>query len=84
MADGRLCDCGSVADWEEIGSTWICTTCRGRDVHDNIANLKKALTQMETAESGLRIFKVDTSGISELLGKLKNEIHSVEMREDLN
>ncbi len=82
MTDGKLCDCGSVADWEEIGSTWICTACRDRDVRENIITFKKALTQMATAESGLRLFKVDTSRIFELMSKLKDEVRFLELREE--
>lgn len=81
MAKERLCDCGSVADWEEIGSTWICVACRDRDVQKNIAALKEALMQMERAESTLSMFRVDTASMREPLNKLREEIGKIEAAE---
>lgn len=78
MGNEILCDCGAVADWEEIGSTWICLACRDKDVRKNIDEIKETLAQMERLESALRMFKVDTRSIPELLGKLKNEINKIE------
>ena len=77
MGNERLCDCGSVADWEEIGSTWMCMACRNKDVRENIAEFKEALAQMERIEKTLRMFKVGTMAIPELLSRLKDEINEI-------
>jgi hypothetical protein len=78
MGSERLCDCGSVADWQEIGSTWMCIACRDRDIQENIAEFKKALAQMERAEGNLHLFKVDTGSMPELLSRLREEIQKIE------
>jgi hypothetical protein len=81
MEKKRLCDCGSVADWQEIGSTWLCMACRDKDVRKTIAEFKEALAQMERAESALRMFKVNTMSIPGLLSKLSDEMHKIEEKE---
>jgi len=78
MGNERLCDCGSVADWEEIGSTWMCIACRDKDIQRNIAEFKEALVLLERAESALRLFKVNTGSVPELLGRLRDEIRTIE------
>jgi hypothetical protein len=79
MENERLCDCGSVADWAEIGSTWICVACREKDVKKNIHEFKEALGNLERAERALHMLKVDTISITELLSKLRMEINNIEM-----
>lgn len=79
MGKKRLCDCGSVADWAEIGSTWICVACRDKDVKKNIGEFKKALGKLERAERSLYMLKVDTLAITKLLSKLKVEINKIEV-----
>ncbi|HET6513824.1 MAG TPA: hypothetical protein VFG09_01575 [Thermodesulfovibrionales bacterium] len=78
MGNERLCDCGSPADWAEIGSTWICVACRDKDVRKNIDEFKEALGKLERIERDLRMLKVDTVSITGLLSKLKNEINKIE------
>jgi hypothetical protein len=79
MENERLCDCGSAADWAEIGSTWICMACRDRDVRKNIAEFKEALGKLERVEGVLHMLKVDTISINELLSKLRSEINNIEV-----
>ncbi len=79
MGKQRLCDCGSVADWAEIGSTWICVACRNRDVKTNITEFKNALGKLERTESALRLLKVDTFAISNLLSKLNEEVNKIKV-----
>lgn len=81
MVNEKTCDCGSVADWAEVGSTWICVACRDRDVLKNISRFKEVLMQMERIESSLRMFKADTGSISGLLAKLKDEIRKIDAKE---
>jgi hypothetical protein len=77
MGNEKLCTCGSVADWAEVGSTWMCVACRGKEVNQNIDELKEALGRMERAERALRALKVDTVSIAELLVKLEAEINDI-------
>ena len=77
MGKKRLCDCGSVADWAEIGSTWICVACRDKDVKKNIDEFKKALGKLEQTERALNLLKLDTLAITNLLSKLKAEINKI-------
>jgi F0F1-type ATP synthase epsilon subunit len=77
MGNEKLCSCGSAADWAEVGSTWICVACRGREVNKNVDELKEALERLERAEKALRTLKVDTASIAELLGKLEAAIHGI-------
>ena len=79
MGKKRLCDCGSVADWAEIGSTWICVACREKDVKKNIAEFRKALGKLERTERALYMLKVDTLAITNLLRKLKTDINKIEV-----
>ena len=79
MENERLCDCGSVADWAEIGSTWICVACRDKDVKKNTDEFREALGKLEQAERALHMLKVDTISITELLSKLKVEINDIEV-----
>jgi len=79
MGNERLCDCGSVADWAEIGSTWICMACRDKDIRKNIDEFKEALAKLERVEGALHMLKVDTISITELLSRLKEEINNIEV-----
>jgi len=79
MGKKKLCDCGSVADWAEVGSTWLCVACREKDVKRNINEFKKALGKLERAGRDLYMLKVDTLEITKLLGKLKAEINRIEV-----
>jgi hypothetical protein len=77
METKRICDCGSEADWAEIGSTWICVACRDKDIKKNIGQFKEALGKLEHATMALSVHKVDTISITQLLGKLKAEINNI-------
>jgi len=79
MGKKRLCGCGSVADWAEIGSTWICVACREKDVKKNIAEFRKALGKLERTERALYMLKVDTLAMTNLLSKLKTAINKIEV-----
>ena len=79
MGKQRLCDCGSAADWAEIGSTWICVACRNRDVKKNLDEFKNALGKLERTERTLHLLKVDTLAITNLLSKLKAEINKIKV-----
>jgi hypothetical protein len=81
MEKERLCECGSVADWQEVGSTWICMACRDKEVRKHIVEFKEALVRMELIESALRMFKVHTMSIPELLSTLNDEICRIEVKE---
>jgi|GEM_PF-1932886 len=78
MEKERLCDCGSPADWAEIGSTWVCVACREKDVKKNIEASKEALEKLEQAERELYMLKVDTGAIAGSLKKLRAEINEIE------
>ena len=77
MKNERLCDCGSAADWAEIGGTWICVACRDKDIKKNINEFKGALEKLEQVATALRMLTVDTTSIIELLSKLRVEIHKI-------
>jgi len=77
MGKQRLCDCGSVADWAEIGSTWICVACRDQDVKKKIGEFRDALGKLEQTERALHLLKVDTLAIADLLGRLRAEINKI-------
>jgi hypothetical protein len=79
MGKQRLCDCGSVADWAEIGSTWICVACRNRDVKKNLDEFENALGKLERTERALHLLKVDTLAITNLLNKLKAEVNKIKV-----
>jgi len=77
MGKQKLCDCGSVADWAEIGSTWICVACRNEDVKKKIGEFRDVLGKLERTERALHLLKVDTLAIANLLGTLKAEINKI-------
>jgi hypothetical protein len=77
MGNEKLCSCGSAADWAEVGSTWMCVACRGKEVNKNIDELKEALERLERTEKALRTLQVDTASIAGLLGKLETEINNI-------
>ena len=79
MGKRKLCDCGSAADWAEIGSTWICVACREKDVKKNIAEFKKVLGKLERTERALYMLKADTIAITNLLSKLKVAINRLKV-----
>jgi hypothetical protein len=78
MGKQRLCDCGAVADWAEIGSTWMCVACRDKDVKKHMDEFKNALGKLERTERALHMLKVDTLAITNLLSQLKVEINKIE------
>ena len=73
------CECGSETDWQEMGSTWICVTCRGEEIEKSIKELKDGLEKMEEAERTLYKMKVDTLSIPDLLDNLKKEINKIKV-----
>lgn len=79
MGSEKLCGCGSVADWQEIGSTWICVACRDKEVQKNIDELKNALKKMEEAEAELHKLKADTLSMPELLIRIKDELNRIQL-----
>jgi hypothetical protein len=79
LGQEKLCDCGSVADWQEINSTWICVACRDKEVQKNIDELKDALKKMEEAEAELSKLKAGTASMRELLIKLRDEVNRIQV-----
>ena len=73
------CECGSETDWQEIGSTWICVTCRGEEIEKSMKELKDGLEKMEQAERSMVRMKVDTLSIPDLLDNLKKEINKIKV-----
>jgi hypothetical protein len=71
------CECGSETDWQEIGSTWICVTCRDEEIEKSMKELKDGLEKMERAERSMYKMKVDTLSIPDLLDNLKKEINRI-------
>jgi hypothetical protein len=71
------CECGEETDWQEIGSTWICVTCRGEEIEKAVKELKDGLQKMEQAERSMYKMKVDTLSIPVLLDNLKKEINKI-------
>ena len=71
------CECGSETDWQEMGSTQICVTCRGEEIEKSIKELKDGLEKMEQAERNMYKMKVDTLSIPDLLDNLKKEINKI-------
>ena len=71
------CECGAETDWQEIGSTWICVTCREEEVEKSMKELKDGLEKMEEAERSMYKMKVDTLSIPALLDNLKKEINKI-------
>ena len=78
MEKEKICDCGSLADWEQVGSTWICLACRNKDARKKVNEFKVEVAKLELLERSLQILKVDTVSINELLNKLKAEINRIE------
>ena len=71
------CECGAETDWQEVGSTWICVTCRGEEIEKSMKELKDGLEKMEEAERTMYKMKVDTMSIPDMLDKLKKEISKI-------
>ena len=71
------CECGAETDWQEVGSTWICVTCRGEEIEKSMKELKDGLQKMEQAERNMYKMKVDTLSIPDLLDNLKKEINKI-------
>ena len=71
------CECGAETDWQEIGSTWICMTCRGEQIEKSVQELKDGLKKMEEAERSMYKMKVDTLSVPDLLTNLKKEINKI-------
>ena len=68
------CECGAETDWQEIGSTWVCVTCRDEDIEKSMRELEDGLDKMEQAERVMHKMKVDTLSLPDLLAGLKKEI----------
>jgi hypothetical protein len=71
------CDCGAETDWQEIGSTWLCVSCRSEDIEKSVEELKEGMEKMEHAVHGLQRLKVDTLSVTALMDNLKNEINKI-------
>ncbi len=71
------CECGAETDWQEVGSTWICVTCRGEQIEKALQELKDGLKKMEEAERSMYKMKVDTLSVPDLLSNLKKEINKI-------
>ncbi len=71
------CECGNETDWQEVGSTWICVTCRGEQIEKSMKELKDGLEKMEEAERSMSKMKVDTLSIPHLIDNLKKEISKI-------
>ncbi len=71
------CECGTETDWQEVGSTWICMTCRGEQIEKSVQELKDGLKKMEEAERSMYKMKVDTLSLPDLLTNLKKEINKI-------
>ncbi len=78
MEDERICACGSEADWEKVGSTWLCTSCRNKDLREKIDEFRGALDRLAVMGEAMYILKVDTTSINELLDNLRDEINRVD------
>ena len=71
------CECGAETDWQEVGSTWICVTCRGDEIEKSMKELKDGLEKMEEAVRSMYKMKVDTLSMPDLLDNLKKEINKI-------
>ena len=71
------CECGSETDWQEIGSTWICVTCRGDEIEKSMKEFKAGLEKMAQAERSMRRMKVDTLRTPALLDNLEKELNKI-------
>ena len=73
------CECGAETDWQEVGSTWICVSCRDEEIEKSMHDLKEGLEKMEEAELSLHKMKVDTLSIAGSLENLKKEINKIKV-----
>ncbi|MGD0283742.1 MAG: hypothetical protein ABSB95_15445 [Dissulfurispiraceae bacterium] len=71
------CDCGAETDWQEIGSTWLCVSCRSEELEKTVGELKEGWDKMLHAARHLQRLKVDTLSTIDLLDNLKNEINRI-------
>lgn len=67
------CACGS-EDWKEIGSTWLCMACKGKEYEKAVRDLKEGLEKMARAEQVMSGMKIDTMSIRNLLDNLNKEV----------
>lgn len=72
----RKCECGS-EDWKEIGSTWLCMACKGKEYENAMRDLKEGLERMKRAEQVMSGMKVDTTSIRNLLNNLGTEVETL-------
>lgn len=72
----RKCECGS-EDWKEIGSTWLCMACKGKEYENAMRDLKEGLERMKRAEQVMSGMKVDTMSIRNLLNNLGTEVETL-------
>lgn len=70
------CECGS-EDWKEIGSTWLCMACKGKEYEDAIRDLTNGLERMKRAEQVMSSMKINTTPIRDLLYKLTKEVEDL-------
>jgi hypothetical protein len=71
------CACGR-EDWKEIGSTWLCMACKGKDYEYAMTDLKDSLERMKRAERALRSMNLDTISIGGLLDDLTKEVEKLD------
>ena len=72
----KKCQCGS-EDWKEIGSTWLCMACSGKEYENAMMDLKKGLERMQRAEQVMRGMKLDTMSIRDSIDNLNKEIENL-------
>ncbi|MBF0558310.1 MAG: hypothetical protein HQL08_05980 [Nitrospirae bacterium] len=72
------CDCGAETDWQEIGSTWLCVSCRSEDIDTAVKEMKEGWEKMVHGVRGLQRLKADTLSVTGLLENLKQEISKIE------
>ena len=70
------CECGS-EDWKEIGSTWLCMACKGKEYENAMRDLKEGLERMKRAEQVMSGMKINTASIRDLLCKLTKEVEDL-------
>ena len=70
------CECGS-EDWKEIGSTWLCMACKGKEYENAMRDLKEGLERMKRAEQVMSGMKINTASIRDLLRKLTKEVEDL-------
>lgn len=71
------CECGEVTDWIEVGSTWVCRKCSGKEIKKSLADLRKAFGKIQEAERSLASMKVDTFALPVLLEGVGKEINKI-------